>query len=73
MDLRKYRLAANLTQQELADKIGVSKSLICQIENYKKLPSLPIFTHLLIALNICPCDILDIRDYIYCENCPKEF
>jgi transcriptional regulator with XRE-family HTH domain len=28
-----YRVKHGITQQELADKLGVSKSLICRIEN----------------------------------------
>lgn len=34
-NIKKYRKSANLTQQELADKIGVSMHYISQIESAK--------------------------------------
>lgn len=37
--LRKARLKKDITQQELADKIGVSRNTINLYENNKKLPS----------------------------------
>lgn len=73
MNLRKYRLISNLTQQELADKVGVTKSHICEIENGIRQPSLPLFKHLVIILKICPCDALEIRYCIYRDKDELEF
>ncbi|MBZ9622934.1 helix-turn-helix domain-containing protein [Clostridium sp. FP2] len=55
------RLIANLTQQELADKIGVSKTHICDIENGKRNPSVRILLHLAVILSTCPCTLLGCR------------
>lgn len=35
-NLKELRLEMNITQQELADKVNVSKSMICQIERNTK-------------------------------------
>jgi transcriptional regulator with XRE-family HTH domain len=61
MKYLEYRLRANLTQQELADKIGISKSHVCDIENNKKLPSVKVLLHLAAILNACPCRLLGCR------------
>lgn len=51
----------NLTQRELADKVGVSQGLISQYEKGMNLPSLEIFVKLTNALE-CTADSL-LRDY----------
>jgi len=60
MSYRKYRLKANLTQQQLADLVGTSKQHISQIENFKKQPSLKLLMHLSIILNVCINQLLGI-------------
>ena len=57
--LREFRVKANLTQQQLADKTGVSKSHISEIENFRKEPSIKLLIHLSVILEICPCRMLE--------------
>ena len=66
MGFRKYRLKANLTQQELADKINMSKAYISQLENGKRDPSIKVLLHLAAILNTCPCRLLN-----YPFECPE--
>jgi len=40
--LKVYRAMRNFTQEELAQKLGVSRQTIIAIENNKYLPSLPL-------------------------------
>ena len=61
MGFRKYRLKANLTQQELADKVGCSKAFISQLENHKKEVSVKLLIHISIILNVCLNDLLGIK------------
>lgn len=51
LELIKARKGANLTQQQLADRIGVDRSYIAHIERGKKTPSLPIATRIAVELN----------------------
>lgn len=51
--LRKFRMAENLSLQQLADKIGASKAHIWDLEQGKtKNPSLSLLTELSRALNV---------------------
>ena len=50
---REYRKQAGLTQQELADKIGISKSYISEIERELRYPSIPVLVHISVILNTC--------------------
>jgi len=59
MKLRKYRLKANLTQQELAEKVGCSKAYISQLENHNREISVKLLIHLSWILDTCPCKLLD--------------
>lgn len=61
MKIRKYRLLLDLTQQELADKAGCSKTHICDLENSKRYPSIPLLVHISTILNTCPCELLECR------------
>ncbi len=40
MNLKEIRIKKNMTQQELADKIGKDRSLIAKIENENTFPSI---------------------------------
>ena len=42
----KHRKALNLTQQELADKAGINRSMLCRLENQDYVPSLDQLTRL---------------------------
>lgn len=48
-DIRKQK---NITLQELADKVNVSKGLISQIENNRTVPSLPVLMNIIMSLNL---------------------
>lgn len=50
--IKKYRLKAKLTQQELADKTGLSKSFISHIEREDKIPHLDKLEKLSNALDV---------------------
>jgi len=59
MKYREYRIKSGLTQQELADKLNISKTHISNIENGLKDPSVKLLVHMAAALNTCPCNLLD--------------
>ena len=54
---------SNLTQTELAEKVGVKQSQISCYLHGKKLPSLDTVANICAVLDIDPTDILDIDKY----------
>lgn len=54
--LRQLRRANTITLTDLANRAGVSKSLLSKIENGRTLPSLPVLMHLIQALGLYPED-----------------
>ena len=50
--IRSTRLEKNLTIQQLATRVSVSKGLLSKIENSRTVPSLPIFISIIQALEI---------------------
>jgi len=50
--IRKFRRQADLTQQELADKVGVSQKYIQYLESAKRTPSVKILRKILNVLKI---------------------
>jgi transcriptional regulator with XRE-family HTH domain len=50
--IRSTRLEKNLTIQELASRMHVSKGLLSKIENSRTIPSLPVFVTLIQSLDI---------------------
>ena len=50
--IKEKRLDKRMTLQELADKSGVSKGLVSQIENGRTIPSLPVMLGIIQALKI---------------------
>lgn len=42
VNVRRLREKAGLQQAELADRVGISRAMICQIERSMKIPSLPV-------------------------------
>ena len=50
--VREHRLTAGLTQQELADRIGVTRQTVLSIEKGKYTPS--------VALALCLSDVLGV-------------
>ncbi|MBS6475554.1 MAG: helix-turn-helix transcriptional regulator [Clostridiales bacterium] len=56
-NIKNIRLQQNLTQAELARKLQVDQSLICQFERGTKAPSLPLSKEIAEALH---CEISDL-------------
>ena len=51
--VRRHRLMADMTQQELADRVGVTRQTILSIEKRKYTPS--------VALALCLAEVFDVR------------
>ena len=60
MNYRKYRLAANMTQSELAERVGTSKAHISQIETGSREPSVKLLAHISIVLDVCLNELVGI-------------
>ena len=62
-NIRKYRMAQNLRQEDLAEKTGLSVNYIGAIERGEKLPSLETFIDIVNTLNVSAdillCDVLN--------------
>lgn len=56
-NIQKYRKQCNLTQQELADKIGISKSHMSKIEIDNKEPSFDVLLKISKVLNVLTTDL----------------
>lgn len=50
-NVRKIREEKNMPQIELAQKVGVTQAMICQIEKGIKTPSFPVMVEIARALN----------------------
>ncbi|KAF0179427.1 MAG: helix-turn-helix domain protein [Nitrospirae bacterium] len=57
--VREARLRRNMSQKELADKVGLTPSFISQLENNQISPSLNSFLHLCTSLGVSPGLFLD--------------
>ena len=57
--LRRYRDLAGLSQQELADSIGVSKGFISALEGGRSIPSLDRLLQIAEALQVRPGELVD--------------
>ena len=57
--IRKYRKAHNLSQEELAEKIGISVTHMSHIETGNTKLSLPVFVHIASALEVQTDDLLN--------------
>ena len=68
MNYKECRLAANMTQEELAQKVGVTKSHISQIENFAKEPSVKLLMHISVVLNVCINVLLGIECNVRYSN-----
>ena len=58
LNVSTYRYARNLTQAQLAEKAGVSKQFICNIECGRAIPSLQTLMSLCFALDVTSEDLL---------------
>ena len=59
--IRKYREANNITQKELAQKIGVSSSRVSNWEQGLYRPDVDLLSDICTALNVSPSELLDIH------------
>ena len=57
--IAKLRKLKQLTQKELAEKSGISKSYISELENHKHEPTMSHIILLSRALDVTPNDLLD--------------
>lgn len=66
--IKKYRTEKRLTLQELADRSGVTKGLISQIENGRSIPSLPVLFSIIKSLEVAISDFFaDIAAHLDIE------
>ena len=57
--IRRYRDAAGMSQQELADQVGISKSYISSLELGYRAPSLNLLVKIAQALGVAPGEMVD--------------
>lgn len=57
--IRKYRVQASLSQQQLADSVGVSKGFISALEGGRSVPNLDMLVQLADALGVRPGVLVD--------------
>lgn len=62
--IRKFRKAQGLSQEELAEKIGISLTHMSHIETGNTKLSLPVFIDIASALDVQTDDLLNDRDLI---------
>ena len=55
-NIKARRLQLQMTQKELAEKVMVDQSMICQIERGTKVPTLPLSLEI---ANVLSCDVKD--------------
>lgn len=65
--IKQARLSANLTQDELAEQIGVTSRYIMALENEHKQPSFEVLCKLILVLNI-PADNIFYPENKHTEN-----
>lgn len=61
-NIKRLREGALMTQEELAQRVDVSRPMICQIERGTKTPSLPLSVRLAAELNCTLDDLVDERE-----------
>ena len=52
LQIRQIRKDKNLSLQEIANRTGLSKSLLSKVENFRTIPSLPVLLRISNALNV---------------------
>lgn len=58
-NLKKYRIDADLTQEQLAEIVGIHPTYVGKLEGGKNNPSIKMIYKITRALNIKFCDIFD--------------
>lgn len=65
VNILKYRIKAEMSKKELAEKCDISNTYLGEVEEEKYMPSHETVCKIAEALEICPHTIVD-----YCEGCP---
>lgn len=65
--IKQARLSANVTQDELAEQIGITGRYIMALENEHKQPSFEVLCKIILTLNI-PADNIFYPENQYTEN-----
>lgn len=65
--IKKARISANLTQDELAEQVGITGRYIMALENEHKQPSFEVLCKIILTLNI-PADNIFYPENQYTEN-----
>lgn len=71
-NIKKYRKEQNLSQMNLAEKVGTSTSYLGEIEIGKKFPSIEMIQKIADALNIPPFKLFMSEDDFYKKQFSKE-
>ena len=70
--LRRYRDAAGLSQQQLADSVGIAKSYVSSLELGYRAPHLNLLVKIAQVLNVRPGELIDAMtveaDKAICHN-----
>jgi transcriptional regulator with XRE-family HTH domain len=61
-ELRKLRLKAGLTQEEIAAKAGISREYVSMLESGKNSPTIDVFIRLCHSVKANPADVLTRLD-----------
>lgn len=59
-----FRKRKGLSLSELAKKVGISKTYLCQIEGQNVMPSISTLKEIAKALDICPVDLMTSGSYV---------
>jgi transcriptional regulator with XRE-family HTH domain len=57
-ELRRLRLAAELTQEEVAARAGLTREYVSMLESGKHLPTIDVFISLCRAVNASPAEVI---------------
>lgn len=71
-NIRKFRKAQGVSQEELAEKIGISVTHMSHIETGNTKLSLPVFVDIASALDVQTDDLLNDRDMLKTNKANKE-
>ena len=70
-NLRRYRLAAGLSQEELAAQMGVEQGYLSGLEAGRRNPTILTLWHAAVALGIGPARLLEVLDSNPAKNPPR--
>lgn len=67
--IKKMRKQKNISQNQLAHKINVSRSYLCELEKNKYDIKLSILIRIANKLDVCPCELFECNT----EKCTKKY